>query len=224
VDLLGLLLPQHCAVCAHPDEPLCRSCREGLSRLRPPLCDRCGAATAWPVARCRECSGRRIAFATARAAVAYDAAAAAVVAAWKERGIRKLACAAADLVVETLQSPPVRALAFIPRDVERTLKRGHHPAERLALELGSRWELPVLDVVERARSVRPQRGLQRAERRRNVRGAFRPRHARIPRAIALVDDVYTTGATAAAAASALRAGGAREVHVITFARATRGSS
>lgn len=223
MDLLGLLLPQKCAVCAHPDEPLCRSCRDGFARLQPPLCDRCGAATAWPVARCRECSGRRIAFATARAAVAYDAAAAAFVAAWKERGIRKLAGAAGDLVVETLPPPPVGALAFVPRDTERTLKRGHHPAERLAAELGSRWQLPVLDVVERTRPVRPQRGLQRAERRRNVSGAFRPRQADVPRRIALVDDVYTTGATAAAAASALRGAGAREVHVITFARAVRGS-
>src|SRR5215208_793929 len=205
MDLLGLLLPQKCAVCAHPDEPLCRSCRDGFARLQPPLCDRCGAATAWPVARCRDCSGRRIAFATARAAVAYDAA------------------AAADLVVETLPPPPVGALAFVPRDTERTLKRGHHPAERLAAELGSRWQLPVLDVVERTRPVRPQRGLQRAERRRNVSGAFRPRQADVPRRIALVDDVYTTGATAAAAASALRGAGAREVHVITFARAVRGS-
>jgi predicted amidophosphoribosyltransferase len=102
--------------------------------------------------------------------------------------------------------------------------RGHHPAERLAVEVGRRWELPVLDVVDRTRPVRPQRGLQRAERRRNVSGAFRPRQVDIAPRVALVDDVYTTGATAAAAASALRAAGAREVHVITFARAVRGSS
>nr|MDQ3822122.1 ComF family protein [Actinomycetota bacterium] len=54
----------------------------------------------------------------------------------------------------------------------------------------------------------------------NVRGAFRPT-AEAPRAVALVDDVYTSGATANAAASALRKAGARRVHVVTFARAVR---
>jgi predicted amidophosphoribosyltransferase len=46
----------------------------------------------------------------------------------------------------------------------------------------------------------------------------------LPRRLCVVDDVYTTGATASAAASALRAAGAREVHVVAFARAVRLSS
>ncbi|MGH3105311.1 MAG: double zinc ribbon domain-containing protein, partial [Gaiellaceae bacterium] len=54
-----MLLPQRCLICAAPGELVCRSCLERLPRLRPPLCDRCGAPTAWPVERCRECAGRR---------------------------------------------------------------------------------------------------------------------------------------------------------------------
>ena len=61
-------------------------------------------------------------------------------------------------------------------------------------------------------------GLQ--ERRRNVRGAFAPARAS-PARVCLVDDIYTSGATAGAAASALRRGGARRVEVVTFARAVR---
>jgi predicted amidophosphoribosyltransferase len=56
--------------------------------------------------------------------------------------------------------------------------------------------------------------------RQTVRGAFRATGA-VPRTIAVIDDVYTTGATAAAAASALRVGGARRVEAIAFARALR---
>jgi ComF family protein len=221
VDLLGLLLPQRCSICAEPGQPLCASCRDALPRLQGPSCARCGAPTAWPVARCRECSGRRLGFGTARAAVAYNRAAAAFVADWKERGIRKLAVAAAELVAETLAPPPVEALVFVPPDGERNLKRGHHPAARLAVELGRRWQLPVANVLGRTRALPRQRGLSRDERRKNVAGAFVARATALPRRISLVDDVYTTGATASAAASALRRAGALEVHVVTFARAVR---
>jgi predicted amidophosphoribosyltransferase len=210
-----------CAVCGvGGGEQLCGACREALPRLRPPLCERCGAPTAWPVARCRECSGRRLAFANARAAVAYDESVRRLVAAWKERGLRRLAGEAAELLADALPTPQVTALAFVPPDRARTLLRGHHPAERLARELGKRWAVPVLPLVARARSVPPQRGLPLADRRRNLAGAFRPA-ARTPARVALVDDVYTSGATVAAAASALRKGGARTVEVVTFARVVR---
>jgi predicted amidophosphoribosyltransferase len=209
-----------CAVCGASGEQLCDRCRESMPRLRPPLCERCGAPTAWPVARCRECSGRRLAFASARSAVAYDDAVRGLVAAWKERGLRRLAAVAADLVVEALAPPRAGALGFVPPDRDRALRRGHHPAERLARELGERWSLPVLSLLERDRRVSRQTGLALAERRRNMAGAFRACGSP-PRAVALVDDVYTSGATASAAASALRKAGARRVEIVTFARAVR---
>jgi competence protein ComFC len=188
--------------------------------VRPPLCERCGAPTAWPVARCAECAGRRLAFAQARAGVEYDDGARALIAAWKERGLRSLARQAAELVGEAVPRPQANALTFVPPDGDRSVKRGHHPAERLARELGERWQLPVQPLLGRTREVRRQRGLRLADRRRNVRGAFRARR-RSPPEIVLVDDVYTSGATVGAAASALRASGARRVEVVTFARVVR---
>lgn len=172
----------------------------------------------WPVDRCRECAGRRLAFASARAAVGYDAAARRLVHAWKERGLRRLAAEIAVLVAERLPPPEVDALTFVPADRGRRLERGHNPAERLALELAVLWELPCAPLLERTRGGR-QRGSSVAER-RTVRGAFRPA-ADAPRKVAVIDDVYTTGATAAAAATALRAAGARRVEAIAFARALR---
>jgi len=216
--MLDLLLPQRCVVCGCGGSQLCAGCREELPRIDPPLCACCGAPTAWPVERCRECAGRRLAFASARAAVGYDAAARRLVHAWKERGLRRLAAEAARLVAERLPPPEVDALTFVPADRGRRLARGHNPAERLALELAEVWELPCLPLLERTRGGR-QRGSSAAER-RTVRGAFRATSA-APRRVAVIDDVYTTGATAAAAASALRAGGARRVEVVAFARALR---
>jgi predicted amidophosphoribosyltransferase len=220
VRLLDLLLPMRCAVCGVSGDQLCAACREGLPRLCPPLCDRCGAPTAWPVSRCRECAGRRLAFASARAAVAYDDDVRRLVRAWKERGLRRLAAEAAEVVAGVLPTPCCGGLAFVPPDRARSLQRGHHPTERLALELGERWSLPVLRLVARTRPAPRQRGLALADRRRNVAGAFAPASV-APREVVLVDDVYTSGATAAAAASALRKGGAHRVDVVTFARVVR---
>jgi predicted amidophosphoribosyltransferase len=220
VSILNLLLPAKCVVCAAGGEQLCAGCRESLPLLRPPLCERCGAPTAWPVVRCRECSGRRLAFASARAAVEYDDSVRRFVAAWKERGLRRLVTDAADFVVGAVAPPRVAVLAFVPPDRERVLLRGHHPAERLARELGMRWGVPVRPLLAWTRVIPHQRGLSLADRRRNVAGAFAP-VARAPTRVGLVDDVYTSGATANAAASALRKGGARTVEVITFARVVR---
>jgi predicted amidophosphoribosyltransferase len=218
--LLDLLLPLHCAVCSRVGAALCAACRALLVRVVPPLCARCGAPGAWPVQRCAECAGRRLAFASARAAVVYDATARTVVSAWKERGQRRLAGEAAAIVADVVPRPDVAALAFVPADGERTLIRGHRPAEALARALASRWQLPAEPLVRRVRTVERQRGLGLEERRRNVAGVFAPARAS-PRAVCLVDDVYTSGATTAAAASALRKGGARRVDVVTFARAVR---
>jgi ComF family protein len=218
--LLDLILPSFCAVCGVPADALCDSCRGRLARIEEPLCDRCGAPTAWPVERCRECAGRRIAFATARAAVAYDDAARSLVAAWKDRGLRSVAAPAADLVSEVVARPSAYTIAFVPSDADRRLTRGHNPAERLAAGLGERWQLPVVPLLARAPGVRPQRGLPLADRRRNVRGVFHATRA-APKELVLVDDVYTSGATVSAAASALRKAGARRVEVVTFARAVR---
>lgn len=218
--LLDMLLPQRCVACGGGEELLCDGCRAGLLRLGAPLCARCGAPTAWPVERCAECAGRRISFASARAGVAYEGVARLLVAAWKERGMRTLATLAAEIVAGVVWPPPVEVLTFVPADADRHLWRGTNPAEGLAADLAARWQLPVRPLLERARSIPRQRGLSRAARRANVRAAFRG----VPQTalrVGLVDDVYTTGATVDDAARELRRAGARAVHVVTFARASR---
>ena len=144
-----------------------------------------------------------------------------LVRAWKERGLRTLAAVAADELAYALSPPPgASGLAFVPPDRARGLERGHHPAERLARELGDRWALPVLPMLGRTRPLPRQRGLSLADRRRNVAGAFAPART-APAVLVLVDDVYTSGSTVGAAATALRKGGARRVDVVTFARVVR---
>jgi predicted amidophosphoribosyltransferase len=217
---LDFILPQRCAVCARIGEAVCATCLAALVRIVPPWCERCGTPGPWPVRRCAECAGRRLAFAAARAALVYDVRARTLIRSWKEHGRRDVAEAAADLIVRGLSPPAAPMLTFVPADADRRLRRGHAPPAGLARELGRRWRLPVEPLLERTRPVAPQRGLGLAARRRNVAGAFAAR-ARAPTHVCLVDDVYTTGATANVCASALRRAGARHVEVVTLARTVR---
>ena len=141
--------------------------------------------------------------------------------AWKERGQRRLALQAASSWSRRLPGRRLASLAFVPVRRERALERGHRPADALARELGQRWELPVEPLLRRSRSRRAAAaGLGLPSGAATSRGAFAPARAS-PSRVCLVDDVYTSGATAAAAASALRRGGARQVEVVTLARAVR---
>jgi predicted amidophosphoribosyltransferase len=150
----------------------------------------------------------------------YDARARRVVSAWKERGRRDLAAPLAAVVTDVIVRPDAEVMTFVPGDKERGRERGHVPCARLAHALGERWELPVERLLVRTRPTARQASLPRSERRGNVWGAFGPSGV-VPARVALVDDVYTTGATASACATALKRGGARRVVVVCLARAVR---
>jgi predicted amidophosphoribosyltransferase len=167
-----------------------------------------------------ECAGRRLAFARARSAVVYDEHGRRLVSAWKERGRRDLVATLAEIVADVVARPDVDAMTSVPGDRERRRERGHVPAVRLAHVLGDLWALPVERLLVRTRQTPRQAGLPRAERRGNVLEAFGAQCV-APARVALVDDVYTTGATASACAMALRRAGARRVEVVCLARAVR---
>jgi predicted amidophosphoribosyltransferase len=117
-----------------------------------------------------ECSGRRLAFACARAAIVYDARARRLVQAWKERGQRRLAREAAALVVETLTRPDVAcspSFRPMPGALERGTGRPRHSPTSSAVSGSCRCR-----ARRRARAVERQRGLGLKERRKNVAGAF----------------------------------------------------
>jgi len=105
----------------------------------------------------------------------------------------------------------------------RRWQRGFNQAELLASEIARRWNIPVRNVVRRRKATKMQAGLTNAKRRANVQGAFVMRGAtRLDgMRVLLVDDVLTTGSTAAACARALKRAGAKHVTVLALARTDR---
>jgi predicted amidophosphoribosyltransferase len=140
--------------------------------------------------------------------------------AWKERGLRRLAPLAAELVLAQVERPAADVITYIPPDRVRQLERARHPAEALAHELAARWGLACEPLLERTRITERQARLPLAQRGGNVRNVFgAPRE--VVGSVLLLDDVYTSGSTSSAAAAVLRRAGAARVEVLTFARAIR---
>jgi predicted amidophosphoribosyltransferase len=217
--LADLLAPPACALCLSGRLPLCGRCLASMPLLTGPVCARCGEPTDVPVRECRACRGRRTVFETARAAVDYSGTGRDLVHRFKDGGLRGLAANAAALVVVVVPRPQRGVLTWVPADRWRLIRRGYHPPQLLAQELGRRWGLECLPLLEPTHRRRPQRGLDPAARRANVRGGFRV-IGRPPSHVLLVDDVHTTGSTLSACCTALRAAGADRVDCITLARAS----
>ena len=119
-----------------------------------------------------------------------------------------------------MPAPGVDVVTHVPGDPERALRRGDVAPRTLARALGARWSVPAADLLRRRGELPRQRGLALAERRRNVRDSVVALDD-APRTVCVVDDVYTSGATADACANALRRAGAHRVEIVTLARAVR---
>jgi ComF family protein len=117
-------------------------------------------------------------------------------------------------------------LVPVPLHRRRLWWRGFNQSGLVARYLGKRWGLPVdQQLIRRVRSTPALKGMNEAERRRAVGGAFEAVAGRRidGRTVILIDDVLTTGSTAAACARALRKAGAGRVELISWARVVRPS-
>jgi len=112
------------------------------------------------------------------------------------------------------------ALVPVPLYHLRHRERGFNQAKEIAQGLSTKRKLPVLDCLYRYRETASQTKLERSARWENMAGAFRlkPRFDVRGRSLLLIDDVFTTGATADACAQALAQAGAARLAVLTIAR------
>ena len=111
-------------------------------------------------------------------------------------------------------------LVPIPLNPLRLRQRGFNQASELARNLSAELGLPCRpDLLRRQKYTRSQSQLSFRERQRNIRGAFRCEALSVPEHIALIDDVLTSGHTAAEAATTLRRQGSKIIEVWTIARA-----
>ena len=231
--LLDAVLPPRCLACGEVvagDGSLCPACWSNLAFIAPPYCACCGLPFAFevaPDALCGACVGRDPAFGRARAALRYDDTSRALVLAFKHGDGTHAAPALGRWMVqaagELLQDCDL--LVPVPLHRWRLFRRRYNQSALLAQIMGRQAQKPVASLLRRHRATPSQGGLSRAGRQDNVRGAFSVADGRKPalrgKAVLLVDDVLTTGATAEACARSLMKAGAGRVDMITLARVVR---
>lgn len=223
---VDLLFPPTCVACDRPGWRICPRCAQLVLPAPQTICQRCGRAQPTPVDRCDLCrDDAAFPLQRARAAALHVSPLREWIHLLKYEGRRDLAPLLARYLVAALDRPDWReivprldAVAPVPLHDERRRERGYNQAELLAQALCERRRLPLrTDLVQRSRLTRSQVGLNRAERRENVQDAFTATSACRGLSVLLIDDVYTTGATLCACASALLKAGVAAVYALTLA-------
>lgn len=228
---LDLILPPRCPACRDivaEAGRFCGACWRELSFITAPQCSRCGLPfdlDAGAEALCGACAQDEPPYDKARAALAYEGAAVPVLLGFKHAGRTHLASVMAGQMVRLAGGSngdrSADLIVPVPLDPARLRKRGYNQAGLLGRALSRVTGIPqTVDAMRRVKPTASTAGLSRSARFRAAAGAFQAARNKVEGArVLLIDDVMTTGATAEAAARALRKAGAREVGVLTYARA-----
>lgn len=228
--LVDFVYPPCCHVCGQSlDDAAAVVCPECAARITPidaPYCDRCSAPLAGMGEDCRACAGRSFHFVRARAATAFDDTVQTMIHLLKYRGRRAIGRFLGRLLADAAMREPwfgeIDLLVPIPLHRSRARERGYNQSELLARGMTDQSRIPVeTRLVSRRQRTQSQTALTPAQRAANVHGAF---HILAPQAlagtrVALVDDVFTTGATFDSCAQAVLESGAAAVYALAVARA-----
>jgi ComF family protein len=201
-----------------------------LRFIRAPFCRQCAMPFPHEIGGdnpiCAACLDNPPAFRAGRAALIYDDASRKLILRFKHgdqlQAVRTLVPWLREAGAELLAGADV--LIPVPLHRWRLLKRRYNQSALLAQALGKATGKPVLmHALRRVRATPPQGGLKRAERLSNVKNAFLVADAGaiLDKAVVLVDDVFTTGATLDACARALLNAGAKSVDVLAVARVVK---
>lgn len=224
LERLPVSVPGLCAVChAWPAQPVCHSCVTRFAQPRP-RCQTCALPLPAGVPRCGACLKAPPPLDACLAAVDYAFPWSDLITRFKFGATPGWAASLAQLLRSAPWVEPALEAADLllpmPLSRQRLQQRGYNQALVLARQLAPAKTAP--DLLLRLRDTPAQSALPRAERLRNVRGAFAVEPLRLAelrgKRVVLLDDVMTSGASLFAAAQALREAGASHITGLVLAR------
>ena len=231
---LDILFPPQCLKCASlvaETGTLCATCWLKISFIDGACCEACGLPFEYdlgPAALCGACSQDRPLFSRARSAMIYNAASRDIILAFKH-GDKTHAVAAYGkwlFRAGSKMSPEIDVIVPVPLHWSRLFHRRYNQAALLAIEFSKLSGIPArTNILRRHKKTASQGHKTVRARHTNLRGAFSvPSRAKAgikDKKILLIDDVFTTGATAQACTKILLQAGVKNVDVLTLARVVR---
>ncbi len=211
---------------------LCGACRGQLSLADWPACRRCAARlpeVQGATLECNYCRGVRLRMDRTLAVGEYEGLLKSMIVRLKDDRSGVMGRTALELawaqLGPTLKKLHIDVVTAVPMHAWRRWQRGVNPPRRLAEHLARRLHVPAAGaMMALTRNVRPQLGLTRKARLRNMvrQMRMRPGYHLSGAHVLVVDDILTTGATCSEAAQALKTAGAAEVTALVLARTPAG--
>ncbi|MEM9401101.1 MAG: ComF family protein [Pseudomonadota bacterium] len=220
-QLFDALFPRRCGFCGTPGPVVCNGCFNDLPHNNP-ACRRCAKPLAIDGV-CGACQQSAPPFACVVAPMRYAYPVDAAIRAFKYRHQEIRLPSLLHLMRQGLRDLPtdVDAVVAMPMHWRRRVQRGFNQAALLAAPIAQELGVPLLDAVAKTRHTPPQSTLAGPARRRNLADAFRCVDALSIRHVLIVDDVYTTGQSAAHLTRVLRKAGVEQVSLLVIARASQ---
>lgn len=199
---------------------LCSRCVDELPFADGHRCLSCGVPLKDESDYCNRCQYQKYAFVKNRSPLVYDGLAKKAIYTLKFGKKKYIAQTLGALMADEFLKSGMQAeiIVFVPMTDKEEKKRGFNQSELLAQEVGGRLDIPVLPALVKIKDTSAQKELRRKDRATNLEGAFSCAFGQVKgRKLLLVDDIFTTGATADECAKVLLKAGAREVNVLTCA-------
>ena len=226
----NIVFPPHCFICEKSilsagSQYVCSECSHSLKSLLKPLCGICGRPIDVFYAketRCADCRMNPPQYDTAVSAVKLCERAKVLVHKFKYRGSFGAGKAIVSVMRDSgiLDNISADFLVPVPLAFSERFKRGFNQTEYLAKMISIKSGIPQYNVLRKNRKTNRQTSLNRKQRLKNLKGAFETKKGCKIRGkrVLIIDDVYTTGATANACAAALKKECPASIGVLTFAR------
>ncbi|MBI1812142.1 MAG: ComF family protein [Nitrospirae bacterium] len=223
--LVNLIYPSICPLCSNLSDsfqhsPICTNCWRGIKRYSGPSCRICAVPLVSVYAAvCKECLTHLPSFSVVLNYGIYSDALAEAINLMKFSGLRRFTNPLGKLLLN-LEMPECDGIIPVPLSKNALRARGFNQSLLMARVISKNIKTPLyMDMLLKVRDTLPQVGLGAKERMKNLRGAFKTNGKINNLRLLLLDDVMTTGATARECSKTLMSAGAKEVIVITLARA-----